>query len=376
MKKGQKLPPEVDYDTIYTLYKINKLNYTESQNRKRRKDITACFREFLKKRNCTHLTWYDLPEQDKGYFICYEVKEILLKGYENNKTHIDEIEKNLKNYSYKHLITDESSLDEKNKKVDKLNKLYLKKNFSAYQKEQAYEEFLEDWHFMGYFNPPSFKTFVNNPKMTIRDYRMSNLEESYDSDYMEEILIDKIVNETAFRIVENILYKMVGLKIDYALIRESVEHVYAKKYKEGLDSVWGDYGDEKIMVSPEGYYHMIETRDEGLHSTPIDPKQFNSHLDFIEHILSKIADMEDGKSSDNKTTDTKVEKQENEVAKKEDEHTEEEKAKIKEKMKEDYAQLLERTKEWLAHEERLLSLNGLYDVDNDKLEKLRELLKK
>lgn len=189
--------------------------------------------------------------------------------------------------------------------------------------------------------------------------------------YEEEKFINEKVNETVLNIVTDVLKKLIGLEIDYNAIRESVEHVYAKKYNN-VDL--SDSMNEIFNVNTEDYLKNIMTNEVKENQTNKKEEIFDSHKDFIESIQSKVAEAQTKADKENPIADNENQIAESKIVRIKDKSKEQEEKEDLEEMKQHHIALKEREMDLRANQEKLQTLKGLYDIDKERLERINTLL--
>lgn len=252
----------VDYDTIFELYGIMRSSYSDSEMRALRLTITRRFKKYLEKRNCQHLKWEDLSQQDKDYFICFEIDDYMIERAKS-KLSPDRIKKNIKEYMFNNIAQGEKYIEGKNNKIDVLHKKdYFDENSSDKKKKEAYKQFCDDWRKLTFQPVPSYKTFLKNPDLSIYDYLMSMKfgDLGYDVEtYRQEM------NETILNIVVDVLSKSLGLKIDYDSIQESIESTLSHSDDDILE-LMQTFEFEPFTFSKDEYINNVIKGREGEYS--------------------------------------------------------------------------------------------------------------
>ena len=96
MNKPTKRGEITDYNKIFQLYHIDRTCLSEYEIRNIRNFLTRHLRAYLKRNNLSDRSWFELPETVQDDFICYEIKDKMLR----KRTASDQtmITKDLDNY--------------------------------------------------------------------------------------------------------------------------------------------------------------------------------------------------------------------------------------------------------------------------------------
>ena len=221
MKKKQTY---IDYNTIFSLYKIKK-STEEVKKHKIRQNIRRHFYTFLKERNYSeNLTWKDLTQYDKDCFICIEIKEMMLKEHSDSKT-LNSIQKNIDQYIKTNLYNLENQLKFRN---DAIKKIHYKYKFTVgdeNSQQLAYKNFSNEWKKLNNSQPPSYENFISHAEWSIYDYMMSektNHQENFNYFEFEKGMTQSTINS----IVLKVLKELIGLEINYGEIKKCIENLY------------------------------------------------------------------------------------------------------------------------------------------------------
>lgn len=252
-------PKRLDYNEIYALYELT--------NSPKKKTIRERIRNRLK--SYTKLNFGDLSEQEQTYFLCYEIKDLMLRLY-CDKSSYKKIEQNLEKRIEESGLVDNIAIAEHNNRMDNLyetkflkngKKRALKKNFDKrykdnYEKQRIYDEFCKEWCKSRKDTPPDFETFCEYPHMSPYDWMMTELQER--EFRVPQDRIDRFV----FRIILEILEERFNLRIDYAGIEDCLEKAYYPKdteledyinefYLDGFPSKFEEYAVTKECTEEE-----------------------------------------------------------------------------------------------------------------------------
>lgn len=252
-------PKRLDYNEIYALYELT--------NSPKKKTIRERIRNRLK--SYTKLNFGDLSEQEQTYFLCYEIKDLMLRLY-CDKSSYKKIEQNLEKRIEESGLVDNTAIAEHNNRMDNLyetkflkngKKRALKKNFDKrykdnYEKQRIYDEFCKEWCKSRKDTPPDFETFCEYPYMSPYDWMMTELQER--EFRVPQDRIDRFV----FRIILEILEERFHLKIDYDEIEDCLEKAYYPKdteledyinefYLDGFPSKFEEYAVTKECTEEE-----------------------------------------------------------------------------------------------------------------------------
>lgn len=261
---------KMDYDTIFDLYGINRKLFTKNDDRWIRQALTRWLSDYLKSLGYPeNLRLYDLKQSEQDYFICIEIKDKLKKATTNRYSD-DKIQKKLDERLKGSMVYGEQYLKERNSVIENVKKRdYVKDNATDKQKEQAYQEFCETWRYFFHTQPPTYKSFLGHPNLSVYDY-MKSKEFGLD--------VSDRVNEIVIKIILEVLNKKLGLEIDVSEIEDCIikscqnyydgefdvsfyedeifPETFEKFWNEQIDGEMSEYSEEEIMSIKENYEKM------------------------------------------------------------------------------------------------------------------------
>ena len=230
MEKRGKRGEKMDYDKIFELYNIRRTNLSENKLRARRNDLSRKLKKYLERKGLSGTSWFDLPGYLQDDFICYEIKDKMLKKLSPDEQKV--ITKKLDNYVRNSLAQGARLRGNRNEAITEsfYKRDYVKEGASDKEIDEAYQELCENWvAFHGdQLKPPTKYEFQKNPNRSVYDYTMSNTD---DSNELESDLHDIVLS-----ILVKVLEEKVGLKIDYDGIKECLWELHRlDREKVGID---------------------------------------------------------------------------------------------------------------------------------------------
>lgn len=263
--KPKSYEKRLDYDDIYALYEL-----TDSPKKKTIGErLKNRLESYLAQKEDNVNKFEDLSEQEQAYFVCYVIKDLMLKLY-CDKSSYKKIEQNLEKRIEKSGLADNMVITEHNNRMDNLfltksikngrSRKATKKNFDKryddYEKQRFYDEFCKEWCKSRKDTPPDFETFCEYPYMSPYDWMMTELQER--EFRVPQDRIDRFV----FRIILEILEERFNLRIDYDGIEDCLEKAYYPKdteledyinefYLDGFPLKFEEYADTKECTEEE-----------------------------------------------------------------------------------------------------------------------------
>lgn len=280
-------PKRLDYNDIYALYEL-----TDSPKKK-------TIRERIKNRlkSYTELEFEDLDILEQTYFLCYEIKDMMLKLY-CDKSSYNTIEKNLEKRIEESGLVDNIAIAEHNNRMNNLyetkflkngKKRALKKNFDKryndnYEKQRFYDEFCKEWSKSRKDTPPDFETFCEYPHMSPYDWLMTELQEK------EYRVPQNEIDRFVYRIILEILEERFNLRIDYDGIEDCLEKAYHPKDKE-LEERLYEFKFEPFPLTFEEYVNTTECTEEEIAELRLDYEKAKKRFAERERAFTKMKNL-------------------------------------------------------------------------------------
>lgn len=261
-KRGDKM----DYDKIFELYNIKRTKLSENKIRNHRSFLFRAFKKYLEKKGLSGTSWFDLPEYLQDEFICYEIKDKMLKKLSPDEQRV--ITKKLDQYMRNSLAQGARLLGKRNEAIasDFFKTDYLKEGATDKEIEEAYQELCKNWWaFHGdQLKPPTKYEFQKNPNRSIYDYTMSKADEANE--------LEPELHDIVLSILVRVLEEKVGLKIDYDGIKECLwELHWLAREKADMDLSIFEF--ERFPETFEEYWTTVSQGSEENKVTKEEAKQ-------------------------------------------------------------------------------------------------------
>lgn len=211
--------PRVDYSKIFDIYELNGKDREHKAGI--RKNIKYQWEKYLKENNKANHTWQDLNESEQTYFICYYIKETMMRECPDERT-LKKIEKNIDEYVSGTLLDAGNITKTWNESLDRIHTKHCRADDFEHKKRAAYEKLCRDMQAYDKSIPiPTYEYYSKNP-LTVYDYAQSYYRSHIDT------------TPVIIRIILQVLEKTLGLQIDYYLIEECLS-ILSDGSLDGLD---------------------------------------------------------------------------------------------------------------------------------------------
>lgn len=240
------------FNFIFDLYGID---FSKGIGKKRpgyRKMLRKKRETYEKKHGLSGVPWDDWSETDKTVFLCYEIKDDMMKDLD---TSIQRSVQNRLDRYMKDKITEGELLFEKRNTAIKnqfSQKRYLNRNMTENQKEDAYQRYCQDVkNLQGAGVPLSYEEFLENPEYDIFDLDRSTIDIQWQyGDRVRNIIQDILIE---------VLRKEIGLEIDVDKIEQClIEQDAIRKRHPKYDFSKLPYSDEikNLGINPEEFANI------------------------------------------------------------------------------------------------------------------------
>ena len=237
--------PTVNFPKIWCIYEMTRI--TNDEKKRIGKIIKRRWNEYLKEHGKEEQEWEDLNESEQTYFICYYIKEKMIRECPDKRT-LNKIEKNIDEYVSGTLLNAEEITKAWNESVSRIHELHCKAHDSEHIKKAAYKRLCRDMQAYDKNIPiPTYEYYAKNP-LSVYDYAQNYYRSHIDT------------TPVIIRIIQQVLEKALGLQIDHYLIEECLSilsdgsldgldinnfDTFPEEYNEGLDMKKEDF--EKVQ---------------------------------------------------------------------------------------------------------------------------------
>lgn len=211
--------PTVDYSKIWRIYELAR----ETRDEKKRisKIIKRRWEKYLKEIGKENQNWQDLNESEQTHFICYYIREEMVRECPDERT-LKKIERNINEYVSNTLLEAGKITEAWNQSIDCIHTQYCKADDLEHKKRAAYEKLRRDMQAYDKSIPiPTYEHYCKNP-LTIYDYAQSYYRSHIDT------------TPVVIRIILKVLEEALGLQIDHYLIEECLS-ILSDGSMDGLD---------------------------------------------------------------------------------------------------------------------------------------------
>jgi len=254
--------PTVNFPKIWCIYEMARI--TNDEKKRIRKIIKRRWNEYLKEHGKEEQEWEDLNESEQTYFICYYIKEKMIRECPDKRT-LNKIEKNIDEYVSGTLLNAEEITKAWNESVSRIHELHCKAHDSEHIKKAAYKRLCRDMQAYDKNIPiPTYEYYAKNP-LSVYDYAQNYYRSHIDT------------TPVIIRIIQQVLEKALGLQIDHYLIEECLSilsdgsldgldinnfDTFPEEYNEGLDMKKEDFEKvQKQYATYQKYKKMYQDLD-------------------------------------------------------------------------------------------------------------------